>query len=342
MTDERASTPATRRTRRGLVLGAGGVLGFAWEVGALTALVGTTGRSPTDADVLVGTSAGSVMAALVACGVEPDGLLAHQRGASEGAAEVEYDYERDSDGPLPPFPRLRPSSLPLLARVLAHPRRYPPMAAVSSVLPEGRGSLHSVGRMVREALAGAGRPRDAWAPHPACWVVAMDAGTGRRTAFGSPGAPPAALADAVTASCTIPGWYAPARIGGRSYVDGGVCSPFSADLLVGQDLDEVVVLAPMAAAGADLPGSVLGRLERRYREISTRRLETEVRRLRLDGVAVTVLAPGPEDLRAMGHNLMDPSRREEVLETSVRTSRERLARLADGDPGPGASTSRAA
>jgi NTE family protein len=51
----------------------------------------------------------------------------------------------------------------------------------------------------------------------------------------------------------------------------------------------------------------------------------EVRALRAAGIGVTVLTPGPEDLGVMGANLMDPRRRREVLETSLRTSAAMLA-----------------
>ena len=120
------------------------------------------------------------------------------------------------------------------------------MAAMSSLLPTGTGSLWTV-----RSLVDAFTPEDAWSPHPNAWIVAMDYDTGRRVAFGRADSPTASLAEAVLASCAIPGWYAPVTIGGRRYVDGGTCSPASADLLIGQGLDEVVVLAPMSALGLD-------------------------------------------------------------------------------------------
>jgi NTE family protein len=42
-----------------------------------------------------------------------------------------------------------------------------------------------------------------------------------------------------------------------------------------------------------------------------------------------MLGPGPEDLEAIGGNLMDASRRDAVLEVSLRTSVEALRRGAD-------------
>jgi NTE family protein len=153
----------------------------------------------------------------------------------------------------------------------------------------------------------------------------MDYETGRRVAFGRAGAPSARLGDAVMASCAIPGWYEPVVIDGRRYVDGGTLSPTSLDLLGGLGLDEVVVLAPMVSFEMDTPATVVGRLERRFRRAMTRRVLHEAGKVRRSGSAVTILGPGPEDLEAIGVNLMDPSRRLRVLDTSLRTSARALS-----------------
>jgi NTE family protein len=157
------------------------------------------------------------------------------------------------------------------------------------------------------------------------WIVAVDYGSGRRAVFGRPGAPPARLPDAVVASCSIPGWYQPAVIDGRRYVDGGVRSPTSLGMVARAGLDEVFVLAPMASVVADRPRMPHEVLERQLRALMTMTLLREVRALRAAGVAVTVLTPGPEDLAVMGVNLMDPRRRRQVFETSLITSAAALA-----------------
>jgi NTE family protein len=61
-----------------------------------------------------------------------------------------------------------------------------------------------------------------WSSHPRLWIVAIDYLSGEKVAFGREGAPPASLGDAVAASCAVPGFYQPVRVGGRCYVDGGV------------------------------------------------------------------------------------------------------------------------
>jgi NTE family protein len=323
-----AEPPADRAARRrwGLVLGGGGVLGGAWLVGALTALQEVHGLDPLDAEMIVGTSAGSVTAALLGAGVPVDDLRAHQLGrpaADPRLAAVSWDYDSSTGGQHPPRPRFHPGSAALVTRTMSRLRRMPPTAVLAALLPEGRGSLEAVGALVA-ALVPSG-----WAPHPGLRIVALDYLAGRRTVFGDPAAPPADLPAAVMASCAIPGWYTPVTIGGRRYVDGGAWSATSADVLAGLGLDEVFVLAPMVSFALDRPASLFELFERRWRAQVTRRCLREVRKVHALGTEVTVLGPGPEDLATMGSNLMAVQRRREVLETSLRTS---VAALVDPEP----------
>jgi len=314
---------------RGLVLGAGGVLGAAWSIGALCALEQVTGVDVRTFDIVVGTSAGSVLAALTCAGVRPEELAQHQRGVpvEQGPlAGYTYDHDRATGGSLPSRPKPGLGSHRLLMRSVRRPWSVTPMAAMSSLLPTGTGSLWTV-----RSLVDAFTPEDAWSPHPNAWIVAMDYDTGRRVAFGRADSPPASLAEAVLASCAIPGWYAPVTIGGRRYVDGGTCSPASADLLIGQGLDEVVVLAPMASFEYDNPTAVPARVERSFRRSVSRRVVREAAKVRADGTRVTVLTPGRRDLEAMGANLMDPSRRIAVLDCSLETSEAALRRSRGDD-----------
>jgi len=301
------------------VLGAGGVLGFTWTVGALHALEQSLGIDVRDMDVIIGTSAGSIMAAVLSCDVPLDTVLRHQRGrVRPGDVKIDWNYDNDSRGALPPLPMLGLGSPRLLARVARHPSRFTPFTAASALLPRGRGHLAPVARMVE-------RISDSPWPARETWIVALDYVTGRRTVFGQQGAPAARLSEAVTASCAIPGWYAPIRIGGRRYIDGGTYSATSLDLLAGSALDEVFVVAPMAAVGYDNPLSVVGQVERQFRRTVSRRLDREAEKVRRSGTEVTILAPGPDDLRAIGVNMMDLRRRRAVLRTSLVTGAQALS-----------------
>ncbi len=314
--------------RTGLVLGGGGTLGAAWMIGAMAALHEELGFDPRQADLIVGTSAGAILAALLGAGAGPRDLWEHQQSGvvPDGplAGRIfDYDHAAGGGAMLRPQPGI--GSPKLIARSVRHPRRYPKTVVFSAFVPPGRGSLGDIGRMVEDVI-----PSGSWSPHPGVRIVAMDYDTGERVAFGGPGAPSTGLAEAVVASCSIPGWFAPAVIDGRRYIDGGIFSNTSLDLLVadelpgGVPLDEVYVLAPSAARGYDRPRGALGRLERAYRHSATRQMLLEARKVRQSGSRVIILCPGPRDLEAFGANLMDPSRRAEVLATARRTTSEFL------------------
>ncbi|WP_051711181.1 patatin-like phospholipase family protein [Streptomyces sp. NRRL S-350] len=365
---EGTAPPAGGAPRRGLVLGGGGMLGAAWTVGALCAVEEATGHQPGGADVLLGTSAGAILAALLAGGVRPEELRDHQRGLpiTDGPlAGVVFDYDTAVGGGLPLRPRAGIGSPGLLRDAVRHPRDYPLLTMVSAMAPHGRGSLEPVGELVR-GLHGAGGwqtpaadagcdPADTAAPGSPLRVAAVDYRNGRRVVFGDPDAPAVAVADAVMASCAIPGWFAPVRLDGSAYVDGGCWSATNADLMLGRGLDEVYVLAPMALrldprpgradrpersgpAGRgrdtlaalrewrerDRPRGVLAQLVSRYRRAVTRQLMREAALLRAEGVRVRLLAPTLADLAVMGPNMMDPARRGAVLESALRTGREAL------------------
>src|SRR5450755_3373374 len=116
--------------RWGLVLGGGGVLGGAWMAGALTALQDVHGLDPRQAELIVGTSAGSVTAALLGAGVSVEELRNHQLGEpveSGPLAELDWDYDTATGGSLPmPPQRLAPSSVGLLTHNMGRLRRLPP------------------------------------------------------------------------------------------------------------------------------------------------------------------------------------------------------------------------
>lgn len=343
--------------RWGLVLGGGGVLGGAWMIGALDALERSRGVDARDAELIIGTSAGSVVGSLLAGGVSVAELVAQQRAeetitgpaADEVGAGGDADDDagdepgepgdpeepgasRSSDGnPLaagirvgsddlagPPFPP-RPRLVPGNPRLLArNARRIRQMPPTAFLV-----GLVPSGRASMPAVAQLIDdvvPPGSWAAHPGLRVIAVDYQTGERVAFGAPGAPETGLSQAVLASCAIPGWFTPVEIGGVPYVDGGVWSATNVDLAIGAGLDEIIVLAPMVSLRFDDPDDWRARLERRWRRRVTRRCLAEARQLQRTGTGVTLVGPGPEDLDLIGFNLMAAGRRRVVIETSQRTS----------------------
>ena len=326
---DRAGRDSGRRTA--LVLGAGGVLGAAWMTGALACLQARLPGPAGDVDLIVGTSAGSVLAAALRCHAPFEEMMAWQRGQATGILSESVALAAQ-DGPLPPLPRWRFGSMPLARAALLTPHRVPPWVGASAWLPHGRGQHSALRSLVgalhlrhhQQAAPGGAAPH--WVSGHT-WLCAVDYDTGQRVLFGHQDAPHASLAEAVVASCSIPGWYEPTVIGGRRFVDGGVRSPTSLGVLSGTDVQEVFVLAPMASTEPDHPLQPHLRMERRLRQVITLAVLRQAKALCAEGKRVTVVTPGPRDLAAMGINLMDPRRREAVLELSLRTSADALGRL---------------
>ncbi|MGA3151948.1 MAG: patatin-like phospholipase family protein [Streptosporangiaceae bacterium] len=334
--------PARSRPRIGLVLGAGGVLGGAWMAGALPALQECLPCAVNDVDVIVGTSAGSVLAAALRCRISVGELIAHQRGEAAGVLRSAAADEIGGRA-FPPPPHLRVGSPRLMLSAVLAPHRVHPLVGASAWLPRGRAQHTALRDMVHvlhgQAHSGAHGPAAApltmAGPGPdgpdwvdgQTWIVAVDYDSGRRVIFGRPGAPRARLPEAVVASCSIPGWFEPAVIGGRRYVDGGVRSPTSLGVLARSGLDEVYVLAPMASTSPGRAARPHEQVERKLRRLIALALLREAQLLRSAGIRVTLVTPGPEDLAAMGLNLMDPRRRLAVMETSLRTSAAALASI---------------
>jgi len=314
--------------RVGLVLGAGGVVGASWLIGALEALESETGWRATDAEYIVGTSAGSVIGSLVATGIPPAYISAYAGGRSLDGLEpppgleldvAELEARESGEGyrlalALPP---IGPGSWRMALSTLRQPLRHPAGAVLCGWLPRGFVSTAPISRIVERFVG------DGWVEHPNLWIVGCDYVSGRRTVFGAPDAPLARLRDAVAASCAIPAFYHPVKIAGRRYVDGGVCSLSNADLLCGRGLDLVIVLNPMSSEAQGGNGPVQ-RVAGVMRGLAGRRLGHEVDKLRESGTEVLVLQPTADDLDVMGANMMSRSRRIEVMELALRTTAREL------------------
>ena len=253
---------------RALVLGGGGITGIAWELGLLAGL-GERGLDLSGADLVVGTSAGSSVAAQITSGEPLEALYERQLAPPAG--------ERAA--------RLSPL---VLARFgfafLRH--RTDPRAARAAV---GRFALETrtVSEDERLRVIASRLPRTEW-PDRRLLITAVDARTGEERIFDRDAG--ASLVEAVAASCAVPGVWPPVTIGGRRYVDGGVRSSTNADLAAGAE--RVVVLAPISRGGGPMPAPA-----------------TQLRELARRGARTVLITPDREALRAIGRNVLDPSRR---------------------------------
>jgi NTE family protein len=299
-------------SRVGLVLGAGGVVGQAYHAGVLAALEHDFGWDPRTADIVVGTSAGSITGTLLRVGVPASELAAWSVQAPLSTEGMVLHSMLGTEIPVfEPFrvlPLLRrlpdPPGWEMVQRAVARPWTFRPLAAALALLAPGRHDIAEQLGMLRHVEGTSWPERDLWI----CTVRRRD---GRRVVFGRPGSLDAPLHLAIAASCAVPGYFAPVRIGDHLYVDGGAHSPTNAAILRGQGLDLVIVVSPMSGP-AHLPTDVYS-LSRAHAGRIARR---EARALRDSGPAVVVFRPGDAELRAMGNDFMARDRVDQIVQES--------------------------
>jgi NTE family protein len=219
--------------KRALVLAGGGVAGIAWELGVLRGLQDfdpDLAAQVIAADLVIGTSAGSAVAAQITSGTPLDDLYQAQLSAESAEIEVELDMAE------------------LLARFTAAMAGAASREEVQRNIGAMALDTRTVPEPVRLAAVAARLPVPSW-PDRAMLLPAIDAQTGEMAVFTKDSG--VSLVDAVAASCAVPGIWPPVSIGGRRYIDGGIRSATNADLAAGSDRVLVVVpLPPAASPGA--------------------------------------------------------------------------------------------
>jgi NTE family protein len=268
--DEKATMQTTSTMSKALVLGGGGVTGVAWELGVLTGLR-DSGLDLRDADLVVGTSAGSVVGAQITSGIDLDDLFNAQLVPPEQTAERAMPFDAAaafgqwlSAGPMEPQT--------LRARIGA-------FALASATVPEAE----------RRTIIASRLPVHEWPAHPVLLIVAVDTLSGQERIFDR--ASGVSLVDAVGASCAVPGIWPPVTIDGHRYMDGGMRSVNNADLARG--CRYAVILSPIGMMDLGPLGNPQG----------------EVALLEREGAPVAVVTPDAASVQAIGPNVLDPAAR---------------------------------
>ncbi|WP_327706406.1 patatin-like phospholipase family protein [Streptomyces decoyicus] len=269
-----------------LVLGGGGLTGIGWEIGVLAGLA-EAGLDLADADVVIGTSAGSIVGAhLTSRHLGLDEMYAHQLAVPESRSAA----------------RMGPAALARFAAIALRSRD-----TVSFGVRMGRLALAA--RTVTEAEQRTAIARTLnltdW-PARRLLITAVDAATGERTAFDDTSG--VRLLDAVGASCAVPGIYPPVTIDGTRWIDGGVHSSANADLAAGYG--RVVIVAPMAAGGGPIAGP-----------------RAQGERLARQGARVGVLTPDRAARAAFGRNVLDPAKRADAARAGRRQAAAHVAQI---------------
>jgi NTE family protein len=270
--------------RQALVLGGGGVVGVAWETGVVCGLL-EEGVDLRAARAIVGTSAGSLIGARLAAQQD-------LRDARTGVAIPAIEGGPD------------------VATLTAVFGRWANAERVDAEFLREIGALAARARTITEdawiAATGGSLGFEEW-PHDRLKLVAVDVETGHLGVHDR--ASGATLERAVAASCAVPGMFPPITIRGRRYMDGGVRSGTSADLLLPDEPDVVLVIAPIARGS-----TAIGALAERC-------LDAEIAALEAAGAQVVKVLPDAADRAAFGPNLMDPAQADSARQAGVARGR---------------------
>ena len=285
-----------------LVLGGGGVLGEVWMHAVLAGVEEASGFDSRTCEGYVGTSAGSIVAAVLAGGVSPETRLGELPEQPVGEEEAPESGDTLAGRTL----RAGVATAAAPVAALALPTMAPGGAFVRRLAlgraPRGTRSLRGLGARIDSTGV-------RWDGRLAVSTVELE--SGRRVMFGRDGAPKASVGQAVEASCAIPAYFHPIEIGGREYVDGGAWSPTNMDTAQVRRGTQVLCLNPTGSISA------VGVASR-----SVARVEALV--LERRGARVQIVSPDEGSVEAIGPNLMDRQRRPEVIAAGVAQGR-RLA-----------------
>jgi NTE family protein len=259
-------------TERALVLGGGGVAGIAWMTGLLAGLA-DAGQDATQADLVIGTSAGANVAAQLGSGLPLADLFARQVDPALQSRELlaVIDWEKFAADFQPYLAGASTAADQL--------RGYGEFALNAQTVPEPE----------RRAVIESRLPSHDWPVTPTR-LIAVDCVSGELAAFDA--ASGVSLVDAVGASSAVPGVWPPVTIAGRRYMDGGIRSADNADLAGGAA--RIIVISPL---GMESPLPTMLPL----REVATR--------LKDGGATVTVISPDEASVTAIGTNALDPATR---------------------------------
>jgi NTE family protein len=269
---------------RALVLTGGGSVGIAWQTGLAVGLA-RAGVQLADADLIVGTSAGSAVGAHLALREDLEAQIARRyAGAPVAAAGTA------ATGSAPAADNTPGAGLAGFLSIMAE--------AAEMGLPDeelgarlGAFALNATTQPEASLIGAFSDLADAEWPAPFC-CTAVDTETGAFQVWDAKAGAP--LDRAVASSCAVPGIFAPITINGRRYIDGGVRSGTNIDLAAGYD--KVLVISVLGGA-ANIPGM----------ERFAQRAAAEEAVIIEAGGALYSLRPDEQAAAAMGMNPMDDS-----------------------------------
>ena len=243
--------PSQKKGKTALVLAGGGMTGAAYEIGALTALnrLFLSGFSTSDFDVYVGTSAGSIIATLMASCVQPvdifQAIVNNQSSVFNWRREDIYRLDKRElwsnlgkifQNALKIFRRYRLKQWDLSLREI--------IQIVQEQLPAGLYSLEPMQTYFCRSFRESGIKDDFGKIDASLCIIAYDLDTMERVIFGSTDYDHMHICSAIAASCAYPLFFRPFQMENRYYIDGSVGRADHIDVAIDHGAGLIIVVNP--------------------------------------------------------------------------------------------------
>ncbi len=271
-------TEAKQQQTHALVLGGGGTTGIAWEIGVILGLY-DAGVDVSDAGLVVGTSAGSVVGAQITSGLALEEIYAYQLKPLEETKE-----------------QVVPMDMNVLFQVFTAGRGAPDAQMARARVGAAALAVKTAPEQERLEIIASRLPVQQWPSKQQLAIISVNAQTGEWVKFDRDAGVPLALA--VAASCAVPGIYAPITIGAYRYVDGGIRSGTNADIAAGYSHVLILQAETLDISAMDPEHS-----------IPFMTFADEQAELERSGSQVMVITPDDASTIARGPNPFDSSRR---------------------------------
>jgi NTE family protein len=346
---QRAASRRRRQSKTALVLGGGGFTGGVYEIGALRALdLLSVNKTVNQFDVYVGTSAGSLVAALVANGITPEQMMKVVNNDQPSFGNFNLDAVLRTN-----YREFVLKALQLPLHVLAIARQFSRapgaystvdlVVTLAEALPSGLYSGAGVEEYVGEVLSEDGRTNDFRGLDNELYLAATDIDTCERIVLGAVGWDDVPISQAVRASAALPMLYKPCEIKGRTLIDGGIVSTTNLDIAVEAGAKLIVVVNPLVPFVNDFSKEIptlFGTKVRRvadmgfpkigyqtFKLLAYQRLHEMARQWqeRYPGVDIVLIEPDPDDELMFETNVMSYGSRLDVARHGFQSVTVKLA-----------------
>lgn len=318
-----------------LCLSGGGVEGLLFELGVLRALNAyLEHRSIIECDIFCGISAGSILAALIANGVEPKEIIHGLEGRDGGIEPIGPSLLFDLDAV-----SLAGRLMQLYRALIGNPSPERIAARAIRAVPTGIFEGRRLEALMERELTKPERTNNfnhLFAQGRELYIGATDLDNFEHRVWGTEGQRHVPISRAIRASCGLMPYYGPTEVDGRQYVDGQYTRTANFHLAVEQGATLILVLDPLVPLRTEQVGYVAGKgglfasIQGLKAVIHTRFTNAIAHAAEAyPDVKFHVFTPEEEDMKVLSGSPMKYNVRTQIIDLAYRCAVEKIQDKAD-------------